>query len=295
MNTQEAVAAFLKSRQLRQLTPKTISGYEWALSKLSAEYPEQLPTNPKDIQEIFSTFSNLAPESKKALWQKLKTFCLWLEIEFDLPNLMATIPAPRFRRKLPRTLSEEEITHLLTSMDNERNYAIFALLLDTGIRVGELASLKPENISQNGILVSGKTGDRVVPVSPSVYSLVKRQGDQEGVWRIGDRKPGYLQFNGLQIMIRRQMRRAGFNPPKMGAHTLRHTFGVQYILNGGDVSSLRRIMGHSTVATTMLYVDMSNYHITRQHKKYSPFARLLQENDDFREHHIAMAGVSASL
>ena len=47
---------------------------------------------------------------------------------------------------------------------------------------------------------------------------------------------------GLKTIVRRQMRRAGFKQPKIGPDTLRHTFGTQYMLNGGDVFSLRRIM-----------------------------------------------------
>lgn len=142
MITQEVVEAFMESRELRQIAARSIEAYEWALSKLLAVFPDQRPSRPNDIQKIFTRFSSLAPESRKSLWNRLKTFFLWLANETGLPHLMASIPAPRSRRKLPRTLSEGEITHLLTSIDNERNYSIFALLLDTGIRLGELASIK---------------------------------------------------------------------------------------------------------------------------------------------------------
>lgn len=90
------------------------------------------------------------------------------------------------------------------------------------------------------------------------------------------------------------MKRVGFKPPKLGPHTLRHTFRLRYILNGGDVSSLSGILGHADAATTMLYVDMSTNHISKQHQKYSPFARLLHENEDIREHHLAVSCASIS-
>ena len=93
---------------------------------------------------------------------------------------MATVLAPLVRRKLPRTLTENETQHLLVSIDNERDYTIFVVLLDTGIRVGELASILREVLGPGGIKVSGKTGDRQVPISPGVFNLVSRQGDEGG-------------------------------------------------------------------------------------------------------------------
>ena len=58
------------------------------------------------------------------------------------------------------------------------------------------------------------------------------------------------------------------------SHTLRHTFGTQYMLNGGDVFSLRRIMGHSKIETTMLYAEMSDRLVAEKHRKFSPMANL---------------------
>ena len=60
--------------------------------------------------------------------------------------------------------------------------------------------------------------------------MVSRQGDEGGIWKSRGGHRGYLGNWGLKTIVRRQMRRAGFKPPKMGPHTLRHTFGTQYII-----------------------------------------------------------------
>lgn len=166
------------------------------------------------------------------------------------------------------------LKHLLTSIDDERDYAIMVVLLDTGIRVDEWASITREGLSASSIRVSGKTGDRVVPILPHVYDLVSRQGDARGLWKSRGGHRGYLGTWGLKTVVRRWMRRAGFKPPKIGPHTLRHTFGTQYMLNGGDVFSLRLIVGHSKIETTMLYAEMSDRLVAEQHRKFSPMARL---------------------
>ena len=260
MLTDYAIREFLKTRELNQVSPRTIEAYEWALTKLATVYPEELPATAEELQQVFMEFIDLAPESRKSLWRRMGTFCKWLESKHGIPNLMATIPAPLARRHLPRTLSEQETEILLSSIDDERDYAIFALLLDTGIRVGELASITREALSPSSIKVSGKTGDRVVPISPGVFDLVDRQGDEGGIWKSRGGHRGYLGTWGLKTVVRRKMLRAGFKPPKIGPHTLRHTFGTQYMdmLNGGDVFTLKRIMGHSNIQTTMLYAEMSD-------------------------------------
>ena len=186
-------------------------------------------------------------------------------------NIMSDVSVPVMRRKLPRILSSPEITHLLRSTNGQREYAILAVLLDTGMRVGELASMTRDKVGPDGILVSGKTGDRIVPISQNVLELLEEQGDERGLW-IGCQ--GKLTGWGLQQIVRRIMRNAGFKPPKIGPHTLRHTFGVQYIINGGDVFSLQRIMGHQRLTTTMVYVDMSTELVARQHAKFSPMANV---------------------
>ena len=70
------------------------------------------------------------------------------------------------------------------------------------------------------------------------------------------------------------MRHAEFRRPKIGPHTLCHTFGVQHIINGGDVFSLQHIMAHQRLKTTMVYVDMSTELVARQHAKFSPMANV---------------------
>ena len=126
-----------------------------------------------------------------------------------------------------------------------------------------------DTIGPDGVLVSGKTGDRIVPIIPKVLELLERQGGERGLW-IG--RYGKLTTWGLQQIVRGSMRKAGFHPPKIGPHTLRHTFGVQYIISGGDIFSLQRIMGHTNVKSTMIYVQMSTSHISEQHQKFSPMA-----------------------
>lgn len=274
MKTESALNLFLDSRRSRGLSKSTIDTYCWVLNKMAEMYPDELPQTKYDLQQIFIENTDLSPSSMRTIWHRLRIFWGWAEREGIGANIMTDIPVPVMRRKLPRVLSSSEVKHLLRCTDGEREYAILAVLLDTGMRVGELASMTRDKVGPDGILVSGKTGDRVVPINRNVLDLLDKQGDERGIW-IGCQ--GRLTGWGLQQIVRRTMQCAGFKPPKIGPHTLRHTFGVQYIINGGDMFSLQRIMGHQRLSTTMVYVAMSTELVARQHAKYSPMANVMLE------------------
>ena len=271
MQTKPAIEAFLRSREMKNASPHTIRTYRWGLSKLS-DCHDRLPTQ-ENLRELLLANSYLSDQSVRDLWIHWRAFYAWLAEEGLSADAMVGVAAPIVRRKLPRTLSEEEIRRLLDAADTERNFAIIAVLLDNGIRVGELASLRRSGITSETITVSGKTGDRVVPITPPVHDLLMRQGAGEDVW-IG--REGRLTRWGLILVVRKTMERAGFRPPKIGPHTLRHTFALHFILSGGNAFSLRQIMGHKDIASTMIYVEMSTALLAKEHRQYSPMARLLQ-------------------
>ena len=272
MRTAEAIEMFLVSRRALGLAPNTISTYQWALGKMLKVFPDELPGSRRDMYQVLERHSNLASDSLQGLWRKLRTFWIWVEDEGIAENFMARIPAPPRRTKLPRTLTPDDTAKLLESAGCERDYAAIVLLLDTGMRVGELASITRGSITPRGIVVSGKTGDRMIPVTPDVLDLVSAQGEDELVW-CSVNGGTQLSISGMQQIVRRNMRQAGFRPPKLGPHTLRHTFAVQYLLNGGDVSTLQTILGHSKVQSTMIYASMNMTLVAQQHHRFSPMAQ----------------------
>ena len=100
------------------------------------------------------------------------------------------------------------------------------------------------------------------------WSLGRGSG---GLWRSRGGHKGYLGNWGLQRLVRRQLRPASFTP-KLGPHLLRHTFATQFLLNGGNVFSLQRLLGHENIATTMLYTALSDTLVAEQHRIFSPMA-----------------------
>ena len=189
MRTSEAVDLFLKSRRERMLSENSIYLYQWAFTKLEIEFPNNLPTTQDELQPLFDGHSNLALASQRTIRDRLRIFWGWMCAKgICESNPMPPTPILLKRPTTPRFLTEEETERLLSAAVSERECAVLAVLLDTGLRVGELASLTPKNARPNGLTVSGKVGVRFVPIPPNVYELLTRQGDRSRFW-IGRKGP----------------------------------------------------------------------------------------------------------
>lgn len=269
MYTHEAANLYIEDCMYRQLTRKTISNYRWALDKLTNTHVE-MPEDHAAIKRLISS-QDLGDQSRFDLWRALRTFYHWYSREFQVTDTMTRVPAPNLRPTLPRTLSPEEIHRVLSSADSRRDLALISTPLDNGIRLSEITSMTWPHITGSQATVDGKRGQRTVPLSNNLRQLLIGLGDGYAVWT---GRKGRLTVSGVQAAIRRTMYRARITPPKAGPHLLRHTFGKLYIMNGGDVFSLQRIMGHRNLQTTMIYVYMNTEDLIEQHRKFSPLANL---------------------
>ena len=269
-------AEWLMTRRHR-LANSTMDAYSLSLRKLMERCPDAMPTATELSITVWD--NSLSLSSKSAIYRALKTFWRWGVQNKSLPDIWVADdigqPNPRV---IPRALSDAEIDLLLDTLaDGSEEEAMISTILDTGVRVGELASLTRSSIRQRTLDVRGKIGDRSVPVSPHIRQMLWDLSGADGViWRSRvTQRP--LSIAGVQYRITRALRAADFDPPKAGPHMLRHTFALNYILGGGDVFSLQAILGHTTVNTTMIYVHMGATQSGDQHERYSPMANRLKK------------------
>lgn len=186
-------------------------------------------------------------------------------------------------------LTEDEIDRLLKVPD-VREYAQFRdlvsmfLMLDTGIRCGEMFDLEMKDVdfkSRCIVLPGGKTKNRkprILPLSNQVLKLlmeliteVKANFDTDYVF-VSNFGEKYLTTSfRRRVFIYKE--KANINK-KVSPHGLRHQFCRDYILNGGDIFTLQRIAGHQDITTTRKYIQFTTDDIKKQHALYSPVARL---------------------
>lgn len=224
-------------------------------------------------------------------FRKLKTFFRFMvENEYLSTNPMKKVAKPKMAQRGIKTFSSDEIYKMLNSFDTTtfigyRNYAIMAMLLATGLRRREYLNLTMLDIDFNTgmIHVIGK-GDkeRFVPIGTTLRRilktyLAKRKEYLEEQCQ-GHTSPSVFitkQGNKMTIScsdtlfkaVKKSLKLSG---TKFSTHTWRHTFAKSFLLNGGDVFTLQRILGHSDITTTKIYINLNDNEMKQQNNKYNP-------------------------
>jgi len=266
MRTELAIQKFLRNRLARKLKDNTLQWYEGRLRPFAETYPE-LPGEAEAIEE-FLIQGNGCPETKHADFRALRALYRLMEARYGVSNPIKTVRAPRCPRKVMPTLEFEEMARLLAVASNFRDKTLLTLFIDTGARASEVAGLRRENIKKSSIIVSGKEGEREIPVSQETRDmLVELAGGNEYVF-LG--RKGRLTRHGIYRIVRGCMRKAGIGGPKLGPHRLRHAFGKGWLVNGGDLPSLQLVMGHVRLTTTQKYVALTLKDTTVKHEHFTP-------------------------
>ena len=162
-----------------------------------------------------------------------------------------------------------------------RNKAIISVFIDTGVRLSELAGMRLSELDPNlqQVRVMGKGSKlRVVPINGEARKALKRYltsarppgGDR--VWLADGGQP--LEAGAIKTMIDRLQRRASVLSGG-GAHRFRHYFATRYLEGGGDMNSLRLLLGHATLYMVLRYTRFVNVQkALDEHREFSPLDRL---------------------
>ena len=203
-------------------------------------------------------------------------------------NVAKDLKPPKISKKIVTTLSDQEIESIINTLSpinpsEARNQTIFMILLDSGLRIGELVNLKMGDVHMDdGFLkVMGKgKKERIVPIGRSAQRALQRYFFR---YRSNPTLPGVdnaflsihgkpLTENSIKLMFARLAQRSGVQ--RLHAHLCRHTFATRFLINGGDVFTLQQILGHSTLEMVRHYVNLASNHIAMQHQRFSPLDRL---------------------
>ena len=231
---------------------------------------------------------DVSPTTRHTYYRGIKTFLRFLHSE-GFVHQSIRLPRIRCPQTTVRPLTSDQMRKCLRSFDTSkftglRNKIAFLLLLDCGLRLSELLGIKLTeiNLDEGFVLAHGKgRRDRWVPFGRTtrklLWSYLKRRhkvaGPEESAVFV-TRGGTELTARGLQMVFKRLARKLNLDGTRISPHTLRHTFALSYIENGGDPFSLQRILGHCSQAMTSRYVNMAKSNVKAQHSKFSPGDRL---------------------
>ena len=241
------------------------------------------------IQEfIYASANSLNARSQARLISGLRSFFDYLIFEdYRSENPLELIESPKIGRKLPDTLSEEDIDDLIGAIDlstneGERNRAMLETLYSCGLRVSELTHLKLSDLyfDEGFINVTGK-GDkqRFVPIVSSTIKYITIYIEQVRPHlniQPGHEDTVFLNRRGRQLtramiftIIKQLAVKIDLNK-KISPHTFRHSFATHLLQNNADLRSIQLLLGHESITTTEIYVHLDKKHLTEVVKKFHP-------------------------
>ncbi len=279
----------------RGLSDNSIINYSLDINRLVLFLEtNEIQTTPITIQKqeiqlfIFETAKVVNARSQSRIISGLKSFFNYLIFEdYREDTPMELIEAPKIGRKLPDTLSLEEIDLIIASIDlstpeGERNRAIIETLYGCGLRVSELIELKISHLffDEGFISVIGK-GDkqRFVPIAESTQKFICIYKDQiRNHLSIGKGHEDTLFLNrrGKQLTramiftIVKQLGKKAEIKKNISPHTFRHSFATHLLENGADLRAIQLMLGHESITTTEIYMHLDRSHLTQIMHTYHP-------------------------
>lgn len=230
---------------------------------------------------------HLSGHTVNSYLRALRLFWSWAASEgYVTYNPFSQVKIPKAPKKVMPTFTTEQLQALFRAIDAStptgfRDYTVLLVLLDTAVRCSELTDLRVDNVNlESGWLkVRGKgTRERIVPFASKVqhalwkylnrYRPEPAMPDCDHLFLTHDGRP--LTKDRLEKIMKRHERRAGITGVRCSPHTMRHTAAIRYLRHGGDVFTLQRLMGHSTLDALRIYVNMAFPDVKEAHRRHSP-------------------------
>lgn len=219
----------------------------------------------------------------------LRAFYRFAENEKLLPvNVAENLSLPRRWKRLPKALTDAEITQLLTPEKPETprslcDHAVLELAYASGLRLAELRNTRLEQLHLDAgfINVIGKGNkERVVPLGSHAVAAINRYLDAGRPKLVTPRSPAnlFLTARGTPFAavtmwshIKKQARRAGISR-NITPHMLRHSFASHLLEHGADLRVIQELLGHASISTTEIYTHVAGNRLREVHRKFHPRA-----------------------
>ena len=244
--------------------------------------------------------AHMAPRTVARRLSSLRQFYRFLFAENARPDDPTSgVDSPRLGRTLPKILSEDEVTRLLTAArawrgdDGPRVLALVELLYATGLRISELISLPAAAAARDprALTVRGKGGkERMVPLGApartALAAYLRARADKMAELAAKDQRQPTSKWlfpsrGGVKHITRHRVAQvlkslafaAGIDPTKVSPHVLRHAFASHMLDRGADLRSLQKMLGHADISTTQIYTHVPGERMKTLVRTRHPLAR----------------------
>ncbi|NPV89229.1 MAG: site-specific integrase [Firmicutes bacterium] len=294
---EDALQEFLWYKQAEGISETTANDYRTHISMFYKSFPaayeeEQLK---RSVLEYMAKPAKPAYYNLKLIY--LRAFFNWSVKE----GIYCSNPLTGFKKRKADgrvvNLTEESLRKLLSLPDKStfaglRDYTIFLISLDTGIRPKELFSLIPSDFNLRSLEVNVRSeisktrSSRSLPLSPATAKAVRDLiAARHKSW--DENTPVFCTIDGIMLSRSTWGKRMVEYSKKLGVkicpYFLRHAFALQFLRNGGHALALQRTLGHSDLSMTKRYIALTESDIRLQHHKASPLNKLIPKRNRVRK------------
>jgi integrase/recombinase XerD len=297
LNWQSAIKGFQAYLKLeKSLSANSIEAYSRDIDKLYQYADAQLPKiNPDnivlaDLRKFINWVNELGmiPSTQARILSGIKAFYKYMLME-DIIRIDPSelLESPKITRKLPDTLSYEDINKLIDAIDlskpeGARNKAIMETLYGCGLRVSELTQLKLSNLYLDieFIKVFGKgSKERLVPIGGSAVKALKiwieqvrvhnpiKKGEEDYVFL--NRRGSRLSRVYIFMLIKDLALKTGLKK-MISPHTFRHSFATHLVEGGADLRAVQEMLGHESITTTEIYTHLDREYLKGTISQFHP-------------------------
>jgi len=294
ISLKKAFEKFIRVKEIENLSPETIEYYTLSYKFLAEIYDENNLCNGINQDTVFEYIDHIK-KTRKVAQITVNTYVRGLRgtLYFFMDRAYITkkfkIKIPKCEKQIKETYTSSEIEKLIEKPNPNkctfaefRNWAAICYLLGTGNRLRTLINLKIGDIDTENMEIKLKTVKNkkayIIPMSTTLKNILieylkYRKGNEEDFLFCTDCGEQF-KSEGFKMAIKRYNRSRGIE--KTSIHLFRHTFAKNWILNGGDIFRLQKILGHSSLEMVKEYVSMfgvdikenfDNFNVLEKHTK----------------------------
>ncbi len=248
--------SFLRELRNHGYAMNTVRLYRGGLNRF-LEYSAATPIDPKErISRFLAEFDS--QEARRIAWNAIKLF-YELVLKKPCPYTMEKM---RPRHRLPAFMERSDILLLLSRIRNPKHRLMISMLFGSGLRIGELVRIRVRDLDFPSLTVrivnAKQNKDRITIFSESLAdelrALAQGREGKEFLFLTMSDKP-YTRRT-VQAIFARAFKESGIQK-KASCHTLRHSFATTLLSNGIDIRSIKDLLGHKSVKTTMIYLHVT--------------------------------------
>jgi len=294
MTIQDGVDEFIRHCKIRNYSIKTVENYTVTARRFGRFLSLDNPISELQIENVNSYILSMQSESLSEYSvmtniKNLRTIFYFFMMKGWLAEFK--IKLPKAEKKLKETYSDGELKRLLKKPDLKkcvfseyRNWVMVNFFIGTGIRLNSLVNIKILDLDfDNEVVKLTKTKSRkqvFLPITGTLLEVLKEylrlRNGEDGDYLFCSQYGEKLTPDGMQSIIQKYNHSRGVE--KSSIHLFRHSFAQRYLLSGGDIFRLQKLMCHNDIRSTKEYLDLCTNDLKVNYEKFNPLEQLVDKN-----------------